>query len=124
MALDVACAMGPRFDRRRFVPGVLMHEFEALLFSDCAVLAEAAGRSDLTPTFQSIRDLVGTPEEIDDAPESAPSKRILAVAPEYRKPVDGIRAARRMGLETIRANCPHFDCWMSRLEGVPRLFEC
>ena len=124
MALDVACAMGSQFDRRRFVPGVLMHEFEALLFSDCAALAEAAGRSDLTPTFQSIRDLAGTPEEIDDAPESAPSKRILAVAPEYRKPVDGIRAAQRMGLETIRANCPHFDGWMSRLERVPKLFEC
>jgi hypothetical protein len=32
---EVIEAMGGRFDPRRFVPFVVMHEFEGLLFSDC-----------------------------------------------------------------------------------------
>ena len=71
-----------------------MHEFEALLFSDCAALAEAIGHPDLTARLQSIRDHFETPEHIDDAPTSAPSKRILEIVPEYRKTVDGVVACR------------------------------
>ena len=40
--------MGAAFDGRRFVPYVMMHEFEALLFSDCDAFARAVslyGRS-------------------------------------------------------------------------------
>lgn len=116
LAVDVASTLGPRFDHRRFIPGVLMHEFEALLFSDCAVLAGATGRSDLTAGFQAIRDEFETPEQIDDAPALAPSKRILALAPEYRKLVDGVRAAERIGIQRIRAACPHFNDWLNRIE--------
>ena len=32
---DIAQVMGPRFEQERFIPYVMMHEFEALLFSDC-----------------------------------------------------------------------------------------
>ncbi len=32
------------------------------------------------------------------------------------KPRLGALAAREIGLETMRAECPHFDCWVSRLE--------
>ena len=98
-----------------------MHEFEALLFSDCAALADVLGRSDLTAGFQEVRDQFETPEQIDDAPTSAPSKRIRAMVPEYHKTVDGIVAAERIGLETIRAVCPHFNHWVTRVERVPRL---
>ena len=121
MARDIGSAMGPRFDCRRFVPGVLMHEFEALLFSDCATLAEVVGHPGLTVEFQGIRNRFETPEHIDDAPSSAPSKRILEMVPEYRKTVDGVLAATRIGLDTIRSTCPHFNDWLVRVEGVPGL---
>ena len=98
-----------------------MHEFEALLFSDCAALADVLGRSDLGARFQAIRDQFETPEQIDDAPTSAPSKRIRAIVPEYHKTVDGIVAAERIGLETIRAACPHFNHWLTRVERAPGL---
>ena len=32
---DIRRAMGRGFDDRRFIPYVMMHEFEAMLFSDC-----------------------------------------------------------------------------------------
>ena len=34
----------------------------------------------------------------------------------YEKPLLGAVAALEIGLETMRAECPHFDCWVSRLE--------
>ena len=98
-----------------------MHEFEALLFSDCAAMADVVGHLDLTARFEGIRNQFETPEHIDDAPTSAPSKRILAIVPEYRKTVDGILAATRIGLDTIRAACPHFNDWMASVECVPGL---
>ena len=116
---DVGKAMGGSFDASRFVPYVMMHEFEAMLFSDCDGFARGIGRSDLAPKFQEIRDAFGTPEEIDDSPDTAPSKRVEALVPGYQKPLMGTLAALEIGLEAIRAACPHFRNWLNRLERLP-----
>ena len=36
---DIASGMGGSFNSGRFIPYVMMHEFEAMLFSDCAEFA-------------------------------------------------------------------------------------
>ncbi len=100
---------------RRFIPFVMLHEFEALLFSDCGRFAEAIDPA-LTPRFQAIRDQFSTPEEIDDSPQTAPSKRVLKLCPDYEKPIMGVLAALEIGLETMRRECPHFANWLRRLE--------
>ena len=113
---DVGKAMGGSFDASRFVPYVMMHEFEAMLFSDCDGFARGIGCFDLAPKFQEIRDAFGTPEEIDDSPDTAPSKRVQALVPGYQKPLMGTLAALEIGLEAIRSACPHFRNWLDRLE--------
>src|SRR5438876_1067328 len=72
---DLVEEMGDDFDPARFVPYVVMHEFEGLLFSDCDALARGVGKKDLSHAFQQIRDEFDTPEEINDSPQTAPSKR-------------------------------------------------
>lgn len=114
----VVSEMGGGFNARRFVPYVMMHEFEALLFSDCGGLAAGIRQPKLAPRLQAIRDEFDTPEAIDDSPDSAPSKRIAGLFPGYRKRLMGIAAAREIGLEAIRRECPHFAGWVARLEGV------
>ena len=109
-------AMGPGFNPSRFVPFVMMHEFEALLFSDCAAFARTIDRPELGAGFQQIRDDFTSPEEIDDSPNNAPSKRIGAMVRGYQKPVMGTLAALEIGLETMRRACPHFRHWLNRLE--------
>jgi hypothetical protein len=52
---DVIAEMGSRFDPWRFVPFVVMHEFEGLLFSDCAGFSRAIGRPDLEAGLRRIR---------------------------------------------------------------------
>lgn len=113
--------MGSSFDQRRFVPFVMMHEFEGLLFSDCSGLGVGIGRPDMIDKFQEIRDQFETPEEINDSPTSAPSKRLEDLVPGYEKPLHGTLAVLEIGLNSIRRECPHFNRWLTSLESlIPR----
>lgn len=116
---DICHTMGETFDARRFVPFVIMHEFEALLFSDCDRFSKAIGLPALAPQFRDIRESFGSPEEINDSPVTAPSKRIVALAPGYQKPLMGVLAILEVGLNTIRRECPHFRAWLECLERAP-----
>ena len=78
---DVSGELGDSFDRRRFIPYVVMHEFEGLLFSDPEGFGRSIGKGDLTPSFQAIRNEFDTPEQINDSPDTAPSKRVLGSGP-------------------------------------------
>ena len=100
----------------RFIPYVQMYEFEGLLFSDPEGLARALdGKSSSTP-LQVIRQAFSSPEEINDSPLTAPSKRIKQLYPRYDKPLHGSLAALEISLATIRTQCRQFDAWLARLE--------
>lgn len=117
---DVCNEMGIGFNTTRFVPYVMMHEFEGLLFSDPKKFAEGISQLDLIPEFQAIKDQFSTPEEINDSPETAPSKRILKLFPTYEKPLMGTLGILQIGLESIRRECPFFRGWIERLESIPK----
>ena len=116
---DVRQGMGGSFNPKRFIPYLMMHEFEAMLFSDCQLFADAIGRPDVASHFEAIRNQFDNPEEIDDSPQTAPSKRIEGLAARYQKPLSGTQAALAIGLDAIRAACPHFDGWLRMLERLP-----
>ena len=117
---DVVAEIGDRINPRRFIPFVVMHEFEGLLFSDCIAFSRSIYRQDLASEFQKIRDQFATPEDINDSPLTAPSKRVRNLFPGYEKPLLGSLAALDIGLDRIRTQCPHFDRWLKLLED-PRL---
>jgi hypothetical protein len=110
--------VGKELDPRRFVPFVVFHEFEALLFSDCAAFSMAIGRPELETPLQAIRDGFPTPEDINDSPKTASSKRVEALIPGYQKPIMGTLAALEIGLDAMRRECPHFGAWIARLESL------
>ena len=118
LAQDICEGMGSSFDPSRFIPYVSMHEFEALLFSDCMGFAGSVGFPEVGDAMQGILDRFGSPEEIDDSWENAPSKRILALIPSYDKVAMGATAVRDIGLDNIRRRCRNFAGWLSRLEAV------
>lgn len=118
LSLDISNAMGGGFNPRRFIPYVMMHEFEAMLFSDCNGLARTIGNPDNATAFQAIRDRFASPEDINDSPETAPSKRIAALTPEYQKPLQGVQAVQEIGIDVIRGQCRHFREWLQYLESL------
>jgi hypothetical protein len=99
-----------------FMPFLTLHEFEAWLFSSPDELPRVMTESRKQPQFAAICNSVATPEEINERPQFAPSKRIEALFPAYKKTLHGPTTAARIGLDRIRARCPHFDGWIGRLE--------
>ena len=118
LAADIRQTMDPGFDDGRFIPYVMMHEFEAMLFSDCEKFGDGIGHLELAPSFQEIRDQFASPEEIDDSPDTAPSRRVLDLVPRYQKPLMGKLAVLEIGLDAIRTECPNFRAWVERLESI------
>lgn len=118
MLADIEEHMEEGFDSIRFVPFVVMHEFEGLLFSDCAKFARGIGQPDLEERFQIIRNSFDSPEEINDSPLTAPSKRVRAIVPQYQKPLMGSLAVIEIGLATIQEQCPNFRSWIDQLEAL------
>jgi len=109
------------FDHPRFRAFLVLHEFEALLFSSPAEIAAAVNQPETAKQLEQIRQTFPTPEEIDDQPQSAPSKRLLTVIEGYQKPAHGALIASRIGIERIRGQCPHFAEWLSTLEALTSL---
>jgi hypothetical protein len=116
LSQDILAQMGGSWNPAQFIPYVQMHEFEALLFSDTSALAGSNPRiSDLlTRVLQSF----SCPEEINDNYDTCPSRRIKLSIENYVKTVDGIVVAQKIGLETMRRQCPHFNEWITKLENL------
>ena len=105
------------WDDRKVIPYVQMHEFEALLFAD----VQAFSAIDMPRRAIKQLDEIASrfaPEDIDDDPISAPSKRIAALVPDYDKVIGGNIVASEVGLPAMRAACPRFDAWLARLEAL------
>jgi hypothetical protein len=106
----------------RFLPYVQMHELEALLFSSPEAMAGAFENPGLALSFSEIVRQCGECEEIDDNPDTAPSRRIAKLFPGYRKGGSLLAhapiIAKRIGLEGIRSACPHFNSWLAKLEAL------
>ena len=104
----------------RFIPYLQLHEFETLLLSGPDQLA--AHFTDGQARIQNLVAMAGqvaNPELINDGPDTAPSKRIIAEIPEYAgmKPSAGPIVAEKIGLANLRLRCRHFGEWIDQLEG-------
>ncbi|OAB56368.1 hypothetical protein AY600_07175 [Phormidium willei BDU 130791] len=103
----------------RFLPHLQLYEYEAYLFCEPNhFLSIEPGGTKGVETLQTIAGQYESPELINDAPQTAPSKRIIAESPKYKKAksVWGPLVAQHIGLPVIRQQCPHFNKWLSNLE--------
>jgi hypothetical protein len=53
----------------------------------------------------------GGPENINGGERTSPSKRLLALEPEYGKTSTGISILREAGLAAVLDRCPVFAAW-------------
>jgi hypothetical protein len=107
----------------RFLPNLLLHEYETLILARPeSLLAAYPG---LEQAIADLRlDIAGfqNPEDINDNPITAPSKRIERIFEahhmHYNKVTGGALALLELGLEVIRERCPKFDGWLNGLESL------
>lgn len=101
---------------QRFVPYIQVHEFEALLFSNVERFITAfPDQSEAIGNLRGVRASFQSPEHINEGATTAPSKRILAVIPDYSKTVSGLLIAKSIGFEAMRRECRRFDDWIRTL---------
>ncbi len=100
----------------RFLPFIMLHEFESLLLADPEkIVQEGHLRGFVARRF--FKDIGNRPpEEVNDGPNSHPSALIKKYFPEFQKTVHGLRILSKIGLDTVRKRCPHFNGWIERLE--------
>jgi hypothetical protein len=118
--VHVENAWAAAVDDARFVPHATLHELEAWVYAAPARL-EAWMFNDDQAVIAAIAEVAAahrTPEDIDEGPQTAPSKRLCDVFPAYQKPLHGPLALMAIGIEGIREACPHFARWLARLESI------
>ncbi len=99
-----------------FIPYLMVHEFEALLFVKPEAFGVWADSHMLVDSLAAIASAHATPEHINDSPGTAPSKRITQLMPSYKKPFHGPLIAAEIGLDLLRKACPHFNSWLQSLD--------
>ncbi len=104
---------------RRFKPYLQLHEFETFLFVAPDITAqELEFNKQQLRTITQIRRHFANPEEINDNPNTAPSKRIINIYNSYDKTFDGPSVTGIVGLKQLRLACPHFNEWIQWLENL------
>lgn len=111
-------AWAARVNDRRFIPHLVLHEYEAWIFSDPARCAWVFEDPRLPAQLFGVATTCGGAEMINEDPQTAPSKRLMAMMPSYRKTLHGPMAVAAIGLAAIREACPHADAWLKRLEAL------
>ncbi len=117
-ALEVAIALD--INHPNFLPYVQLHEFEAFLLvdPDRLITMYPADQTGINRLKRNIGN--ANPEEINESPHSAPSKRIIQHLPNYegQKAQVGPLVAEDIGLTLLRKKCHHFNDWITKLENI------
>lgn len=105
--------------RARLIPYVQQYEFEALLFAvpQQAVEWLQGSEAQLKDMQQAVKQC-GSPERVNDSPDTSPSHRMKNIFSGYDKKLHGPEIIDLAGLAAIRGECPRFNDWVSRLEGL------
>lgn len=117
----VACveaAFAAKIDSNRFLPHLVLHEYETWIFSAPGECGWVFERDTVATRLSEIALECNGAERINEQPMSAPSKRLQKVFPAYKKTLHGPMAVEAIGLERIRQACPHAAAWLSRLESL------
>ena len=112
-------AFGDDIADQRFIPYLQLHEFETLLFTDPESFRIEFDHCDRAiEELKTIASSFPSIEHIDDGQRTCPSRRIIELIPAYegKKRSAGPDIAFVTGIPAIRAKCPHFSSWLTRLE--------
>ena len=104
----------------RLIPYLQLHEFEALLFAGPEVIAKysALDNNTMLSRLGDILNVCVEPELINDSRQTSPSHRLFTLDPSISKTVYGPLILAEIGIPRIRAACPHFCQWLSKLEAL------
>lgn len=104
-------------DNYKFIPFLMLHEFEMLVFANSSSIPDALGaEKGIAEQVEAILNMYTSPEEINDDPNTAPSKRLKKIFPAYEKTLHSSLVLMDAKIDIIRKQCRHFDEWLRLIE--------
>lgn len=104
-------------NQTKFLPYLQLHEFEALVFASEDKLPSAFIN---VPTklaqVTAINNSFTSPEEINENPGFAPSKRLKSIFPDYQKTYHSQLILSQVSIDDLKSKCSHFNSWLTKLE--------
>ncbi|WP_166961501.1 DUF4276 family protein [Yeosuana marina] len=97
-----------------FIPYIQRHELEALMFSNRNGFELVIDEDEKLLQIDSILDEYSNPEDINNHPDTAPSKRLKRIF-NYDKTGDGELIFEMIGIENIIEKCPRFSEWLNKI---------
>ena len=98
---------------------MIVHEFEGLLFTEISAFRSIADNATIIK-LQEIKDGFGSPEYINNSIDTAPSKRIELLIPNYAKILNGTIISERIGIDAILSQCEHFRNWVMKIKALSK----
>ena len=113
---DLEAEKGESFPN--LLPYIQLHEFEALVFSSIDAIKSLYSNEDAK--FNELEQIIAAypnPEDINDGPQTAPSKRLKnnQLIRGYNKVNDGIMIIEEAGIDIVLSKCPKFKTWVEAL---------
>lgn len=104
--------IGPMF----FLPYIQRHEIEALMYVKIDGFEIVIDDENQLESIRKILAEYPYPEDINGGPDTAPSKRLLEIYPQYKKTFDAELIFEVLDIDEIRSKCPRFHEWLGKLE--------
>ena len=105
--------------RDRFIPFLLLHEFETLIFSDKDSILNQLPRNDINiPELDEVFNKFSNPEDINSGKQTSPSHRLLKIIKGYDKVVYGNIIIEEIGIHKIKSKTQRFNNWINILENL------
>ncbi len=110
------------FNNEKLIPYIQKYEFETLLFSDSLYYEDYFDDKNAKIEIEKIINSCGGIENINNSPQTAPSKRIEkffnSYDEDYNKIIDGMDIANEIGLDIIMQECSRFKSWIDRIKNL------
>jgi hypothetical protein len=98
-----------------FIPYIQRHEVEALMFASRDGFELVIDDEEKLELIDAINEEYPNPEDINNSPETAPSKRIKDIYEDYDKVGDGEMIFEMIGIEPMLEKCPRFSTWIDKI---------
>lgn len=97
-----------------FIPYIQRHELEALMFSGREGFDLVIDDSGKLKQIDQILEAYDNPEDINNSPDTAPSKRLIKIFG-YDKTADGELIFDMLGIDRMLSKCPRFAEWIDKI---------
>jgi hypothetical protein len=114
---EIEQELSDKSNAKCFIPYLQLYEIEALWFSNIEIIKQVKNAD--SQQFEKLKNIqrdYPNPEDINDGIQTAPSKRLIKIFPNYSKLIDGNSIFEKISIDEMIVKCPRFAKWIKTIE--------